>query len=104
MISQSYNLGEFIREVKDKDYTEIVALAEREVALAERRSFGYKGCVKEREKGSTRYAADLKGLLWSLKSGSRPAGVHVFPQFCPIFESLIARRQLRPEAIDIFGR
>ena len=65
MISPSFNLREFIEAVQDKDCLEIISLAQQEVQMAEQRSFSVKGAVKNRNDGSTRYAADL----WSKAYG-----------------------------------
>lgn len=59
MISPSFDLHEFVDTVKDKDYLEIISVAQREVYLAEQCSFGVKGAVRNRDKGSTCYAANL---------------------------------------------
>ncbi len=96
MISSYFNLHEFVDAVKDKDWLEIVSLAQRDVQLAEQRSFVVKGAVRNRENGSTRYAADLKGLIFLLTYGVKPAGVGIAP-FKVICKNLVDSKQIKPE-------
>ena len=110
MISESFSIGEFIDAVKDKDYYEILSLAHSDIHTAEAMSFGVKGAVRARDQGSTRYAADLKGLVWFLEQGvvsaTKPVGVSMstFMAFCPIIVSLIERGIMKPEALDQFRK
>jgi hypothetical protein len=103
-MSIPYSVSEFVQRVKDIDYPEVIRLTELEVENIERVSYRARGSVRRRQLGSTRYAENLKGLLWLLRSGTRPAGVDdgIFQSFRPIIESLVQRGQLRPTALKVF--
>ncbi len=101
MISPSFNLREFIETVQDKDCLEIISLAQQEVQMAEQRSFSVKGAVRNRNDGSTRYAADLKGLIFLLTYGAKPMGVGIAP-FWIICKNLVDRKQIKPEIMTLF--
>src|SRR5260370_31232661 len=103
MISSSFDLLEFVDAVKDKGRLEIISVAQREVYLAEQRSFGVKGAVRNRANGSTRYAANLKGLIFLLTQEVTPSGVGIYP-FRSICESLVQRKQISPEIMRLFGK
>ena len=110
MISETFSMSEFIDAVKDKDYYEILGLARSDIAAAASRSFGRKGAVTARDQGSTRSAADLKGLVWFLEQGivsaTKPMGVSLstFMAFRPIIVSLVERGIMEPEALDQFRK
>ncbi len=110
MISETFSMSEFITAVKDKNDYEILRLARSDIAAAESRSFGRKGAVEARGQGSTRYAADLKGLVWFLEQGivsaTKPMGVSMstFSAFRPIIVSLVERDIMEPEALDQFRK
>ncbi len=101
MISSSFDLHEFVDAVKDKDRLEIISIALQEVHFAEQQSFSIKGAVRNRANGSTRYAAYLKGLIFLLtEETSGNASILPFRKIC---ESLVQRKQLRPEIMKLFG-
>jgi len=102
MISSSFDLHEFVDAVKDKGRLEIISIAQREVYLAEGRSFSVKGAVRNRTNGSTRYAANLKGLIFLLTTEETPANASILP-FRSICESLVQRKQLKPDIMRLFG-
>ncbi len=110
MISDSFSLQEFVEAVKGKGADEIIRLAQRDIAEAERISFGVKGAVKARERGSMDYAGQLGGLVFWLERGhltaTKPDGVSRadFRAFRPIMDALIARGELPPEALDQFRK
>ena len=101
---QPYDINRFIESVKDKDYYVILDEAQKAVYAAERGTSGVKGAVRKREAGALGYAADLKGLIFFLGNGVKPAGVndYVFQSFKPIVQSLVDRKQFKPEALDVF--
>lgn len=47
---------------------------------------------KEREKGCYEYIREIKGFLFFLRSGSRPAGAHCFDLFHPVCQNLIDKK------------
>ena len=91
MTPRYHDVREFIKEVGDKDYCEIIESAQQEAtAAAKRRLF--------------QYAEDLKGLLFFLQHVVKPSGVydHTFLSFRPIVQSLVRKGQLKEEVLKIF--
>jgi len=75
MISPSYRIENFVDAVKDKNYVEIIILAENEVNGAERKMPPHvKGATKARREGGY-YVAVLKGFLFFMKSGIKRSGI-----------------------------
>jgi len=104
MISSFYKIEKFIEAVKDKDYIEILRLAEREVNYAERKMAPHvKGAVKARQEGG-RYVAVLKGFLFFMRYGIKPYGVSDtdFELFRPVCESLVQKKQFKPSIMNFF--
>jgi hypothetical protein len=64
MISESYNIEEFLYAMVGKDYHEMRRLAEAEVRMAEARGRNVKGAPEQRKRGSKEYAAQIKSLLY----------------------------------------
>lgn len=92
MISPKGSLAEFVEATKNLDHKSIIVAARREKRDAEGRKLG-------------RYIEALNGVAWLLETGSRPSGVHPweFVEMRPIIEALVERRELKPEALAIFG-
>jgi len=103
---QPYDINKFIERVKDKDHLAIIAEAQQSVYAAESGTSAVKGAVKKREAGALEYAADMKGLIFFLGNGIKPFGVsdHVFQSFKPIVQSLVDRKQLKKEALEVFSK
>ena len=75
MISESYNIKEFIEEMRGKDYLEIVYLANQEATEAERFS---NQCRKKDEamgKVSMEYATVLKDIIFFLRHGIKTSSI-----------------------------
>jgi len=104
MISPSYNIKEFVEAIKDEDYVEVIRQANLEVGEPERRSFGVKGAIRARQQGSVEYAAVLKGFLFFMQYGVKPAGVtdSHFQLFHPVCENLVQKGQLKPGILNFF--
>jgi hypothetical protein len=103
MISQFFDIQEFIEAVKGKEYGEILRLAERELHEAESRS-KVRGRVKAGRQGSARYASLLRKLSNFLRAGSRPDGIddRDFQLFHPIADNLVRAKHFGPEVMDLF--
>ena len=99
-----YDINNFIERIKDMDYTQILVEAQQEVYRAESGTSGVKGAIKKREAGALRYAAEVKGLIFFLNSGTKPMGVnnHIFYSFKQIVQNLVNKKQLKPEALEVF--
>jgi hypothetical protein len=104
MISPSYNFREFIENVQERDYLDIISLAEKEAYDAEAASSGIKGSIEARKRGSPKYAALLKKFLFFLKYRREPAGIYEwdFMLFRPVCEKLIEKGQLEQKIIELF--
>lgn len=94
MISSSCDLKVFVDEVRDKDYPDIIFLAELEAVeawrLAQRQS--RKGLPDHRE--SMRYSESLKELIFFLRNGVKPREPRGedFKLFQMLCEDLLGRR------------
>lgn len=99
-----YDFDKFLEEIKDLDWHTIIPLAETKCISLERGSYGVKGAVKRRELGSTELVEKIKGLLFWLQNGMKPAGLSEtdFQKLRPLCLNLIEKKQLKPEAIKIF--
>lgn len=106
MISPTFKINQFLDAVREMSYHDILRAAEREVYDAEQGSYGIKGAVKRRERGSTRYAAELKMFLFFMRYHVKPSGISeaLFAAFAPVCQSLVLREEFGREAMDIFGR
>lgn len=104
MISPTYNFKEFLDQMVDKDYPEIVIAAEQECTAAERRSYSVRGAPRAREMGSTRYAANLKAFIFFMRSGIRPASADdwEFAMYRPVCEALVQKKQFKPTILEMF--
>ena len=63
-----------------------------------------RGAPRQREMGSTQYASRIKAFLFYLSYWTRPGGTSdaEFACYRPIVEALVAKRQIKPEALDAF--
>lgn len=101
-----YDFDDFLRRMTELDYDAIRYQAELEVASAERASFSVQGAPRQREMGSSQYASRIKAFLFYLSYWTRPGSVSddEFACYRPIVEALIAKRQIKSEALDAFDR
>jgi hypothetical protein len=104
MISNDYNIKEFIEEVKDKEYFEIIDLTIIEAEIAEKSIAGYPGAVKAREKGVGHYARILKGLIFFLRYRIKPGDLYEgeFQFFLPICQNLIQKGIFKQVTLELF--
>jgi hypothetical protein len=72
MISETYDIREFLTAMVGRDWHEIMITAQGECATAEARSYSVRGAPKARKLGSTRYASQLKAFLYVMNFRSRP--------------------------------
>ena len=119
MISSACNKAEFIKAVQDKDYPQVIRLAEQEVFEAKRISYSGRGLrrtgslseslreetVKNKKWNNTEYVNFLKGFLFFMRgSGIKPSSVSDsdFQLFRPVCVSLVQKEQFKPEIMDFF--
>jgi hypothetical protein len=72
MISSKFDINDFLETQRDKDYFDIIFMADKEATKAERIALqsGYE--IGERERSLKVYADDLKDLIIFLRSTVRP--------------------------------
>lgn len=96
----NFYFDDFLNSIKYLDYDDALAAA----------NIHTKGLEKVhgwQEKREARLMAEkLKGLLYWLKTGKRPAKIapEEFMKYKPICESLVARKQLNSEALKVFAK
>lgn len=100
-----YSLRDFLEQIQDLDWHEIITAANAKCASLERSSYGVKGAIKKRESGSIDLAEKIKGLLFWLQNGIKPVGLteSEFQMLRSICIKLIEKKQLRREALNIFN-
>jgi hypothetical protein len=105
-IPMPYNTSDFIAEASKLDLPDLVRWTERELADAERRAPPRRRSRHAPDTDYIRrgYIENLKGLLFWLGSGKRPAGIspETFRTFRPIAEALVAKGQFLPSALADF--
>jgi len=106
MVSGTYNIRDFVKTVKDRDYSDIIGLIEKEIWEAIRRSAFVKGAVKARQQGCVEYAEKLKAFLAFMRSQAKPAGINEwdFELFRPVAENMIQRKKFKSEVLNLFER
>jgi hypothetical protein len=75
MISESYSIKEFVEAIRNKDYLEIVYLADQEATEAERFSNRLKARNGIQKETSREYANTLKDFIVFLRHGINPSAV-----------------------------
>ncbi|MEW6664938.1 MAG: hypothetical protein AB1512_06925 [Thermodesulfobacteriota bacterium] len=93
MISTCCDLYEFVEAVQERNYFEVIYLAEQEATEAERLRFRQKGAERQDPDGCPRYADSLKGFISYMRYGIRTS--HVDKKDIQRF------RSLRDRLIDI---
>lgn len=98
MISPSYKIIEFVDSILEKDYWDIIYLAEREATEAERHLYRPEFAKTAGQKGARHYVNVLKMLIFFLRNGVRPRGLgdqerELFRSLC---ESISSRQSIDP--------
>ena len=106
MVSDTYNIRDFIKNVKDRDYSDIIGLIEKEIREVSRRSAFVKGAVKATQQGCIEYAEKLKAFLAFMRTQAKPAGVNEwdFELFRPVTENMIQKKKFELEVLNLFNR
>jgi hypothetical protein len=104
VISSSYDFKQFLDSIKDKNYDEIIHLAEQEIYYLEPLLARVKGSVERRRRGGGKYVAQLEQFLFFMKNGIKPGGVsdEDFLLFRPVCENLVRRGIFKPTILDFF--
>ena len=75
MISANCDIREFISELENKDYFEMIYLLDKEATEAERQLYNPKSEMSERQICGPEYANNLKNLIFYLRYGARLRGL-----------------------------
>ena len=104
MDEKQYNFVDFIEKVKDMDYRDIMNYGDREVANMESKSYSNLGAEKEINMENKIYSDKIRAFLLFMSQGIKPMGVsaYEFRLYRIVIEYLVAKGQMKPEAIEIF--
>ena len=75
MISENCDIREFICELENKDFFEMIYLLDKEATEVERQLFNPKSSMSERQICGPEYVNNLKGLVFYLRYGAKPRGL-----------------------------
>ena len=73
MISANCDIREFISELENKDFFEMIYLLDKEATEAERQLFSLKSKMDEGKICGPEYVSNLKNLIFYLRYGARPS-------------------------------
>ena len=76
MISANCDIREFISELENKDFFEMIYLLDKEATEAERQLFNPKSKLCERQICGPEYVSNLKDLIFYLRYGAKPKGLN----------------------------
>ena len=104
---QPYNFQEFLGNVGELDYSEMLQAFVREATAVEARlspGRGRRGINKQYRWIAVEYLRLLKGFIFFLRSGMKPNGLSMedFCYFRPVVEKLIEKGQLKSGILDLF--
>jgi hypothetical protein len=104
MDEKQYDFVDFIEKVKDMDYQDIMKVGDREVAEMESESYSNLGPEMDMDMERKKYSDRIKAFLMFMRHGVKPKGVSAydFRLYRIVVEYLVAKEQMKPEAIEIF--
>ena len=104
MEEKHYNFVDFIEKVKDMDYHDIMKYGDSEVANIESKSYSNHGTEKDKNMERKIYSDQIKAFLSFMSQGVKPMGISAydFRLYRIVVEYLVAKEQMKPEAIEIF--
>jgi hypothetical protein len=104
MDDKLYDFVGFIEKVKDMDYRDIISYGEKELAGIESISHANNGSEKDTNTEIMKYSEQIKAFLLFLSQGIKSVGVsaYEFRLYRIVVEYLVAKEQMKPEAIEIF--
>ena len=76
MISTNCDIREFITGLENKDFFEMIYLLDKEATDAERQLYNPKSKMSERQICGPEYVSSLKNLIFYLRYGAIPRGLH----------------------------
>jgi len=75
MISANCDIREFISELENKDFFEMIYLIDREATEAERQLFNPRSAMSEKQICGPEYVCNLKNIIFYLRYGAKPRGL-----------------------------
>jgi hypothetical protein len=75
MISANCDIREFISNLENKDFYEMIYMLDQEATEAERQLFNPKSKLCEKQICGPEYVANLKNLIFYLRYGAQPKGL-----------------------------
>ena len=104
MSEEQYNFVDFIETVKDMDYQDIVSYGDREIARMKSISSSNNGGEIDNNSESAKYSEQIKAFLLFISQGIKPMGLsaYEFRLYRIVVEYLVAKEQMKPEAIEVF--
>jgi hypothetical protein len=75
MISTNCDIREFIAELENKDFFEMIYLLDQEATEAERQLFNPRSELSKKRICGPEYVSNLKNLIFYLRYGARPRGL-----------------------------
>jgi hypothetical protein len=96
MISQSYNISEFIEGVRNKDYWDLILSTDKEATEIQRCLLRPQMADEAKQKGGESYAELLESFVFYLRYGvkHKRVGDDVFVLFLKVREKLINTHSL----------
>jgi hypothetical protein len=106
MHGKEYNFADFIEKVKDMDYHDIMKYGNREVAEMESILYSNREAEKDMNIENKKYSEQIKAFILFISKGIKPVGVSAydFRLYRIVVEYLVAKEQMKQEAIDVFIR
>ncbi len=106
MDEKQHKFVDFIETVKDMDYQDILNYGDKEVAGMESLSHSNLGTENDRIVEIVKYSEQIRAFLLFMRQGMKPVGVSLydFRLYRIVVEYLVAKEQMKPEAIEIFIR
>ncbi len=105
MTNRRSSFSDFIDRIKDKDYHEIIQVAEEEANSVERISYRIKGAVRNRQMGSTSYAEELKEFLFFMRYGKKPFSINEWnwDLYRIVVDKFVEKGQFKQSIYDVFN-
>ncbi len=99
-----YDFNDFLERMSKENHWDILKKAEQEGSNVERSSFGVKGCVDRRKRGSVEYSRKIGEFLFFMRNGIRPSSISDmdFLKYKKVLENLVDKDQMKPEVLLIF--
>jgi hypothetical protein len=101
---ERFNLDKTLMRFLNLDFIDLIANIQKEIVNSENIKISSKNQYKrDIEYLQVRYISDLKGLIFLIEQGIKPAGVdnNTIQKFRPIIEELIKKGQLKITLLNV---